>query len=156
MQQSMTPIRSQRGFTLLEVTMALAVLGIGIMSIVALQTRDAMYNNSSRRQTLAYTCAMGVMEYLRSLPSTDSQLNPGTYSEDDLEINKDCKDPACKYEPWKIDNIKVYSIKWTVVQNADVVNTKKIDLEIYLESEKNKSGAKPKSTITFTRSNASI
>lgn len=146
MQQSMTSIRSQRGFTLLEVTMALAVLGIGIMSIVALQTRDAMYNNSSRRQTQAYTWALDRVERLRALSISKNDLDVGDHDED-----------------ISVDGKKIYYLKWTVTKNTDVDDTstaadeaRTIDLKIYSYSDKGNSQANPISKIVFTKTMSSL
>lgn len=131
MQQSMTPIRSQRGFTLLEVTMALAVLGIGIMSIVALQTRDAMYNNSSRRQTQAHTWALDRVERLRALSYTDADLGftSGT-------PRKDSQGP--------------YTVQWEVTDNAaKVPDTKKVDVKVLWNNNSI-------STVSFTKTKSAI
>ena len=63
------------GFTLIEVMIAMVILGIGILAVVGLQTRNMSYNSSSKRQTEAYTWAMDQIERLLALPYTSSQLS---------------------------------------------------------------------------------
>ncbi|GBE53515.1 hypothetical protein BMS3Bbin14_02013 [bacterium BMS3Bbin14] len=66
----------QKGFTLIEVMVAMVILGIGILAIVALQARDMNYNSSSKRQTQAYTWAADRVERLLALPYTSPDLQP--------------------------------------------------------------------------------
>lgn len=118
----------QQGFTLIEVMMAMVILGIGIMSIVALQTRDTMYNNSSRRQTQAYTWAMDRVERLRALPYTDGDLTISSHSE--------TQSP--------------YTVQWVVSDNTTkVADTKKVAVTVLWNG-------KSISVITFTRTKSSI
>lgn len=118
----------QQGFTLIEVMMAMVILGIGIMSIVALQTRDTMYNNSSRRQTQAYTWAMDRVERLRALPYTDGDLTISSHSE--------TQSP--------------YTVQWVVSDNTTkVADTKKVAVTVLWNG-------KSISAITFTRTKSSI
>ena len=129
MKQALKPIRNQRGFTLLEVSMAMVILGIGIMSIVALQTRDAMYNNSSRRQTQAYTWAMDKVEQLRALKYADAKL-------------------ALNYNG--TDTQGPYTVRWSVTNNAaNVPDTKKVDVTVLWNN-------RTLSTLSFTRTQSSI
>lgn len=58
----------QDGFTLIEVMFALAILGIGIFAIVALQTNNMSLNSSSKHQTEGYTWAMDKIERLLVAP----------------------------------------------------------------------------------------
>ncbi len=128
MQKQTSIWQSQRGFTLIEVMMALVILGIGIMSIVALQTRDMAYNNSSRRQTQGYTWAMDRVERLRSIKYTNADLNVGSKSQ--------AEGP--------------YLVRWTVSDNSlNIPNTKKVDVSVEWNGN-------PIATIAFTRTQSSI
>ncbi len=65
----------QAGFTLIELVVAMVILGIGILSIVALQTRNVSQNGSAKRQTEGYTWAMDQIETLLQLPYTHADLD---------------------------------------------------------------------------------
>lgn len=141
----------QQGFTLIEVMMAMVILGIGIMSIVALQTRDAMYNNSSRRQTLAYTYAMDQVEYLRSIkiPSVNNDIAVGYHGKD-----------------ISIDGVDFLYIGWNVSDNSDVDDTYVFEVKVFTIADKKKYGysskndvfekAKSVSELKFTKTESSI
>jgi prepilin-type N-terminal cleavage/methylation domain-containing protein len=68
-------VKGQQGFTLIEVLMAMVILGIGIFAIVGLQTKNMTYNSGSKKQTEGYTWAMDQVENLLSLQYTDTNLN---------------------------------------------------------------------------------
>ena len=69
-----TPQKSQAGFTLIEVVVAMVILGIGILAIAGLQTRNVNYNTGSKKQTEGYTWAMDQIENLLALSYTDADL----------------------------------------------------------------------------------
>ena len=122
-------ITNQKGFTLIEVIMAMVILGIGIMSIVALQTRDMMYNNNSRRQAEAYTWAMDRVEFLRALPYNDTKLALN-HSESVFE--------------------GPYEVHWKVSDNSiNVAYTRKVDVTVYWNNNEI-------SKLTFTRTQSAI
>ena len=64
-----------RGFTLIEVLMALAIFAIGILAIAGLQIRSINMNAAARMQSEATTVAVDVMERLMSLPYEHPQLD---------------------------------------------------------------------------------
>lgn len=71
-------MRNTRGFTLLEVLVAMMVfsvvlLGLGRMQVVALQV-----NRAASRLSLAMAVAQDKVEELMALPATDPQLADGT------------------------------------------------------------------------------
>ena len=74
--------RGQRGFTLVEVLMAMVILGIGLFAIAALQVNNMNYNTGSKKQTEGYNWAKDQIERILSLSYGDSNLNiqgsPGT------------------------------------------------------------------------------
>jgi len=116
MQSPSSSLCANHGFTLIEVMLSLVILGIGVMSIVALQACNTAYNNSARRQTQAYAWAVDRVERLRALPSGHEDLGvSGSPHEDSV----------------KVGGSTVYSVKWIVTDNgAKVPDTKKVDVII--------------------------
>ncbi len=66
---------SQNGFTLVEVMMAMVILGIGIFAVVGLQVRNVGYNTGSKKQTEGYTWAMDQIENLLAIPYNNTILD---------------------------------------------------------------------------------
>lgn len=63
--------KNQEGFTLIELMIALVILGIGIFAMVALQTRTTTFNNGSKKQSEGYTWAMDQIETLYTVAYDD-------------------------------------------------------------------------------------
>lgn len=68
-----------RGFTLIEVMIAMAIFAIGILAVCTMQMRSISQNSSARIQTEATTLAVGWMERLLLLPYEDVSLNEGDH-----------------------------------------------------------------------------
>jgi len=66
-----------RGFTLLEVLIAVSIFAIGILAIAGLQIRSVNLNSAARMQSEATTVAVDVMERLMSLPYEHPELDDG-------------------------------------------------------------------------------
>jgi prepilin-type N-terminal cleavage/methylation domain-containing protein len=64
-----------RGFTLIEVLIALAIFSIGILAVAGLQIRSINMNTAARMQSEATTVAVDVMERLMGLPYEHPQLD---------------------------------------------------------------------------------
>ncbi len=64
-----------RGFTLIEVLIAVAIFAIGILAIAGLQIRSINMNAAARMQSEATTVAVDIMERLMSLPYEHPQLD---------------------------------------------------------------------------------
>jgi type IV pilus modification protein PilV len=58
--------RKQAGFTLIEVLVALAVLGIVILPVLGLFTAASHSNHKSKRSTIALTLAMDIMDRIKA------------------------------------------------------------------------------------------
>ena len=70
-----------KGFSLLEVLIGFAILGVGLLAIAALQTTSVRGNFFSHNLMQATYIAQDRLESLRNLPFNSSQLEPGTYND---------------------------------------------------------------------------
>jgi prepilin-type N-terminal cleavage/methylation domain-containing protein len=66
---------SARGFTLIEVLIAMAIFAIGILAVTTMQMRSINQNASARMQTEATNLAADWMEQLMALPYDDPWLD---------------------------------------------------------------------------------
>ena len=64
-----------RGFTLIEVMIAIAIFAIGILAIASLQIKSINLNAAARMQSEATTIAVDCMERLVSLPYEHPDLD---------------------------------------------------------------------------------
>lgn len=109
-------VRQNRGFTIVEVLIAIVIFSIGLLGMAAMQTNAMGTNKSAQKISNATEKAVGVMEELIALPFTHSNLDNGK------------KTPA-KDSDW-IDNnddgeideageTGDYTVAWTVVDEND-------------------------------------
>lgn len=73
---------SQGGFSLLEVLIALVVLGVGLLGLALLQTMNLRYTQSANQRTLAVNLASELLDTMRS---NRSLLASYAMDEDDFD-----------------------------------------------------------------------
>ncbi len=73
----MRRIANHSGFTLIEVMIAILILGIGISAMVAMQVQAIKGNQTAFYRTDANAVALSVLEELKRLPFDDPNLDPG-------------------------------------------------------------------------------
>lgn len=103
-------LRTQGGFTLIEVLIAVTIFAVGLLAVAAMQTSAIQMNSTGGRITELSTWGIDKLENLMSLPYTDPQLAAGNYT-----------DPATP---------DGYTVSWTVQQNIPTPNTKRITLTV--------------------------
>jgi prepilin-type N-terminal cleavage/methylation domain-containing protein len=93
-----------RGFTLIEVLMAMAIFSVGILAVGAMQINSANSNTGARIHTEEYTWVVDRIERLTALGYDDAILAAGNRSV--------VQGP--------------YTISWTVVDDSPVAGAKRI------------------------------
>ncbi|WP_163336838.1 prepilin-type N-terminal cleavage/methylation domain-containing protein [Desulfopila sp. IMCC35008] len=101
-------INNQKGITLIEVMIAMVILGFGLLTIVNLQTSNMSRNMTSKRQSEGYTWAMDKIERLYTEPYDGTG---------DLAL---LGDPAIKGDGHSLNAadaamISPYTMEWDVV-----------------------------------------
>ena len=102
-------IISLRGFTLIEVLIAMAIFSIGILAVASMQIRSINLNASAQMQSEATTLAVEWLERLKMLP----------YDHTDLDENNN---------PHQ-DQFGSYTIRWEVAESLDLP-TKRITVTV--------------------------
>jgi prepilin-type N-terminal cleavage/methylation domain-containing protein len=104
-------ITNDKGFTLIEMLIAISIFAIGFLAVASLQVSAGKSNRTASEITAAANIASDRMERLMGLPFGDALLDP---------------DPAKNPHP---DNQDKYNIQWVVTNtdlNADGVDDAKI------------------------------
>ena len=101
--------QNARGFTLIEVLMAMTIFAIGILALAGLQARYIGANAAARMQTEATALATRYLEWLQSLPYEHPELRPGG-----------------EYH----DRSGAYRVSWSVRENEIPAGTKTIRIAV--------------------------
>ena len=133
----------QAGFTLLELMIAMVILGIGILSIVALQARNVIQNSSAKRQTEGYNWAMDQIETLLQLPYNDANLD---FDGDPINVVANDSGHILVNPP--------YTVEWDVADNGvaglgNLENSKRIHVSVRWNTEE-------VAALDFVRTNMSF
>ena len=136
--------RNQRGFTILEVLIAIVILGVAMFALSKLQTASIGSNYNSRRTSIATILAQDKMEELMNLSYTDSQLtdtennwgnNEFDWSRDKDHDNSDGPSGAANPIDENGNSLAEgsaggYNRYWNVVDNVPTTNMKTIAVRI--------------------------
>jgi len=81
-------IREQRGFSLIEVMIGIIFLAIGLLAVAGMQAMSVRGNFFSNNVMLATYVAQDRLEFLKSVPLTDSRLTPGqSYNDGTAQVS---------------------------------------------------------------------
>jgi prepilin-type N-terminal cleavage/methylation domain-containing protein len=109
---------SQNGFTLLEVLVATAILGLISLSFALGTAGSARYNAIAQSVTAATTLGHAKIEELTEKASTDPQLTSGSHSDPSSPLNADGTGGG------------IYTRTWTVTNNLPVTGLKTVQIQI--------------------------
>ncbi len=76
-------IKKEKGFTLMEVLFAIAILAFGLLAIASMQIAAIQGNFFAGSKSEAVTWAQNTLERLLTLPYTDPDLDIGNYQDPD-------------------------------------------------------------------------
>jgi type IV pilus assembly protein PilV len=103
-------MKSQQGFTLLEVIIAISILAVGLLAVAAMQASALKATTGAYRTTESTKWAQDRLELLFSLPYGDPLLSAGSYSDQSPPPG--------------------YTITWNIADNSPVANTKRLTITV--------------------------
>lgn len=101
-----------RGFTLIEVMVAIALLVIGILGLIATATSVIQGNAISRQMTTAMSLAQERMEILKRQSYTASDLTAGNHNDPGNPLSA------------------IYTRTWSVTDNSPAANMKTVQVTV--------------------------
>ena len=119
--RSLCSRKSEQGFSLIEVLIAISILAIGLLAVASMQGSASKNNVLAKSRTEAATLASEQMETLLSLAWDDALLKD-TNNNDSTGLN----DVGANADHQLVRGR--YTIFWNVVDNAIIDNTKTINL----------------------------
>jgi type IV pilus assembly protein PilV len=103
-------LETDKGFTLIEVLIAITVLTIGLLAVSTMQVSSIRGNAFAARQTEGTTIALDRLEKIMSLSYDDADLAAGSHS-----------DPS---------PLSGYSVFWDVEDDSPLNNTKRVNVTV--------------------------
>jgi prepilin-type N-terminal cleavage/methylation domain-containing protein len=132
-----------KGFTLIEVLIAIAIFSIGVLAVGAMQVSSVKDNAIARGVTKKASLAADRMEKLLALPYDDPQLSAGSHPVDGIDNDGDGDidegDNASEEDGIDNDNdgqidesgeSGFITISWTVQDDTPLTGTKTIDVTV--------------------------
>lgn len=123
-------IKSEKGFSLVELLIAVVLLTIGLLAVAGMQTTAMNGNAWANRLSTAASLAQEVMEdFMARNPETDPVLitattNNGTYDLDSLA--------AGTQNPINIPGAGGFTVVYSISLDTPVANVTKIDVAVCL------------------------
>jgi prepilin-type N-terminal cleavage/methylation domain-containing protein len=165
--QKLMICNNNRGFTLIEIMIAMVIFVVGMLSVAAMQTGATKGNNTANRSTRAFTWCSDRMEVLMGLPYDDpnpDDLDPGEHSEDNGDFTQASDGIDNDYDG-QIDEAGesgIVEIMWTVVDNDGIAgappppeNTKSIAVTVFWRTPMGKQKSLTLNTIRAQNATAS-
>jgi len=116
-------LRRRRGMTLLEVSIALIILGFGILGVAAAQLSSLRFSDKSRARSEAHYLAQQQMEAFQSMSAAAIEairLDPGYPN-----------DPANPIDPDPADNyVAQFFRSWTIQPNTPETGVYTINVQV--------------------------
>ena len=119
--------REEKGFTLIEVMIAMAVFAIGILAVGSMQLTAAQGNTASGKMTTAATIAQNQMEQLISLAYDDPSNLNDTNGDGTAGLNSNTAGTADHADPANPVNGQ-YFVYWNIAADNPIRNTKTIEV----------------------------
>lgn len=119
----------QRGFTLIEILIAIVVLGFGILAVAAMQTSGAQGTALGRRLTDANNLASQQIELFMTLPYDSSLLDDDTSTPNDRHMPDDTDNDELPDDD-SLDGALGYTISWKVTDDVPLQDMKKIEVKV--------------------------
>ena len=89
--------RNQKGFTLLEILVAMSLMTIGIFAVIGMQSVAMNANKYANQLSVATSLGQQVLEDILSWEASDSRINPTPASDGAFVYNPDPANPANTY-----------------------------------------------------------
>jgi type IV pilus modification protein PilV len=105
-------MREAKGFSLLEVLVALIFLAVGLLALAGLHVTSLRGNTFSQHLTRATLMAQDRLEFLKNLPLSSRQLQPNQYNDQQVTLSGMSFDRA--YSVTEANSVKTiqYTVRW--------------------------------------------
>ena len=119
-------VQSQQGFTLIEVMIAIIILGVGLLALVTMQSTGIFGNATANQITASSNWAANRIEYIMTLPYDHSDLRDANGSG---AAGLDAIGDAADGKESSPDGY--YTIYWNVVEEEPMPNLKRVRIHVH-------------------------
>jgi prepilin-type N-terminal cleavage/methylation domain-containing protein len=132
----MRTIKKQKGFTLLELLIAMMLLAIGLLATASMQGTAIHANSLANRLSVATTLAQQVAEEFTSLSKTDTRLRTASGA----DILYPTLDPVAPSSDLFVPGAGTFRARYQIIPNVTTFNgvsikdTTQIDVAVYFVS----------------------
>ncbi len=126
-------LAANRGFTLIEILIAMTIFAIGMLAIGTLHITAAKTNAVARDVTDKSNIAKGLVEHLMLLPYNDPALAAGEHSLSAGNLSRDT-DGIDNDDDGRVDEDEetgFITVSWKVQNGKPIPNTKTIEVTVY-------------------------
>lgn len=118
---------AERGYTIIEVMIAIAIFSIGILGAWALQNTSTIGNTSARNLTIGASCASDRLEQLIQLPYAHADLLAGNHAPSQVSDGIDNNFDGEIDEPGESGSLRM---TWLITDDAPIPQTKTIRVDV--------------------------
>lgn len=115
--------KSQEGFSLVELLVALTIFAVGLLGIAGLQMKAINFNNGSNTRTALASVGQGILEEILAFDSDDPRLAAAGTAVWDLDTGSAATTLA-------LPGSGTYSATWTVAVNDPQPNISRITVTV--------------------------
>lgn len=127
-------INDEKGFTLVELLIALAILSVGLLALAGMQVSAITGNKSASRLSAMTAVAQGVMENIMSRPASDSFFGSGPTANTAVATNAtNCDiDPSALVgsNTFNMQAVGTLTATYSIVRNNPVTNVAMITVTV--------------------------
>jgi len=122
--------KNQKGFTLIEILIAITIFAIGLLAIAGLQVSAINSNTGSNLRTATTAMAQGVMEQIMALDGNNSALQVAGIHTDIINIDPNNVDADNNNWTSTLQGSGSFTANWTVAVNNPVQNISRITVSV--------------------------
>ncbi|RKX24146.1 MAG: hypothetical protein DRP47_11805 [Candidatus Zixiibacteriota bacterium] len=125
-------MKNSKGFTLIEILIALTIFSVGLLAIAGLQVSAIRYNSGSNLRTSTTALAQGIMEQVMALESDDPLLRVSGTNTANIDPND--YDGDGDATTLRLPGAGSFTANWVVTKDIPVSRVSRITVNVLAAS----------------------